>query len=507
MISLKGKKKWEGGRFVSEVNNIHKRILNKATKDPGFSKFIQGLEIDAFEGNKTYEFMFGALSDYYREHREPATKAILETFVYNKLDRQRIPEADRIIYRDTLKEVYTIETNKDEEVFDDLISKHIEQKRTMYAIKMLALQGGDDRALTTFEEMYHKIKKDATVAGRQQVIDVADSESANLIADYIDSIDSGLVTIPVTPYQMATGGLSKGELALIGADSGGGKSLAMVSLAVEYLLSGNTVFYVDLEELQGRKFMRFYKALIGRIGIELKLSESAIQQLMPRDQAGLMFRSGNFQKMLEKYSEVTGKPTGKLMFTRYEPHTLSTAGLRQEMENVTMIQEEDVDVIFVDYPDLLRIKETQDTYRAVGIMFEELRAIAQEYQTVMWTASQLNRKSEGSADLRTGSALQGSIQKKNAVEALLTIGMSNEERTEGFGRIYVDKSRNGNMAGQAIPFKVDLITGLVRGETEQEAHLHETLLATTDTKNKTREEQAFKGNKQGTYNQNLGGKF
>lgn len=85
--------------------------------------------------------------------------------------------------------------------------------------------------------------------------------------------------------------------------------------------------------------------------------------------------------------------------------------------------------------------------------------------------------------------------------------MSNEERTEGFGRIYVDKSRNGNMAGQAIPFKVDLITGLVRGETEQEAHLHETLLATTDTKNKTREEQAFKGNKQGTYNQNLGGKF
>lgn len=126
---------------MSEVNNIHKRILNKATKDPGFSKFIQGLEIDAFEGNKTYEFMFGALSDYYREHREPATKAILETFVYNKLDRQRIPEADRIIYRDTLKEVYTIETNKDEEVFDDLISKHIEQKRTMYAIKMLALQG------------------------------------------------------------------------------------------------------------------------------------------------------------------------------------------------------------------------------------------------------------------------------------------------------------------------------------------------------------------------------
>lgn len=492
---------------MAEVNNIHKRILNKATKDPSFSKFIKGLEIDVFEGNKSYEFLFGALSDYYREHKEPATKAILETFVFNKLDRQRVPESERSEYQTSVDEVYTIEANKDEEVFDDLISKHIEQKRTMYAIKMLALQGGDDKALATFEEMYHKIKKEATVAGRQQIIDVANVDNAGTIADYIDSIDKGLVKIPVIPYQTATGGLSKGELALIGADSGGGKSLAMVSLAVEYLLAGNTVFYVDLEELQGRKFMRFYKALVGRIGNELNLSETAIKQLIPREQASMVIRSGNFQKMLDRYAEVTGKPTGKLLFTRYEPHTLSTAGLRQEMENITMVQEEDVDVVFVDYPDLLRIKETQDTYRAVGIMFEELRAIAQEYQAVMWTASQLNRKSEGSSDLRTGSALQGSIQKKNAVEALLTIGMSTEERTEGFGRIYVDKSRNGNMTGQAIPFKVDLLTGLVREETPQEAQLHETLLATTDTKNKTREEQAFKGNKQGTYNQNLGGKF
>ena len=37
---------------MTEATNIQTRILNKATKDYGFSQFINKLEVDVFEGNK-----------------------------------------------------------------------------------------------------------------------------------------------------------------------------------------------------------------------------------------------------------------------------------------------------------------------------------------------------------------------------------------------------------------------------------------------------------------------
>lgn len=467
---------------MTEATNIQTRILNKATKDYGFSQFINKLEVDVFEGNKYYEDAFSALTQYYREHKSPATKDLLETYLLNKLDRRNIDEGERLPYKEAINEIYTVDTTEDGQVFDGLINDFIYEKRFMNAQKILALSGGTKEAMNKFDASYKQMKKDATLSDQQKVIDFADESTSELVAEYIENINTGIIDIPLKPYQVATGGLAKGEMGIIGADTGAGKSLAMVSLAIEYVLSGKDVVYFDLEERQARKFMRFYRAFLGRISIELGTSEDVVKQLVPTQEAATMIKSGNFNKLLDAYAEKTGRERGHLYFTKYMPHELTTSGLKQAMENITMVDGKNADIIFVDYPDLLRINTGEDMYRAVGLMFEELRAIAQEYEAVMWTATQLGRRGKDASDIRTGNDIQGSIQKKNAAEFVGIINLKDDERESGFGRIYIDKNRNGGNTGELIPFKVDRLTGLVRAENDLEEVQHQSILANNKTK-------------------------
>ena len=466
---------------MPEANNVQKRILNKATKDPSFSAFIEKLEVNVFEGDRYYETVFNSLVNYYREHKTPATKDILETYVDNKLDRQNIGDGDRASYKSAVNDIYTVDSEGDSEVFDEIINDYIYSKRFMYAQKTLALEGATPEAMDKFDRTYAKIKKEYSQSASDATIDFTNPENNNSIADLIRDINVGLVDIPVKPYQEATGGIGKGEMGIIAADTGSGKSLALVSMAVEYVLSGKSVMYVDLEERPARKFMRFYKAILGRIAIAFNTNETMLKSMLPIQEAEAMFRQGGFTKLIQAYAEKIGKPTGSLFFSPYQPHTLTTSGLRQAVENLTMVEGNEVDIIFVDYPDLLRLPPNDDIYRATGIMFEELRAIAQEYNLVMWTASQLNRKAKDNKDIRTGNDIQGSIQKKNSAEFIAVINLKDEEREMGFGRIYVDKNRNGNNTGEIIRFKVDSLTGLVREETENEVIAHDAILANKES--------------------------
>lgn len=461
--------------------NIEKRILNKAAKEPDFAKFISNLEVNIFEDNKTYSETFAALKDYYREHKNPATKDILETYLYKKLDRMNVPEVNRTDYNLAIEDVYSVNDEKDDQVFDEIITKWISKKRMMQAVKVMALAYDDDneKAFDKFDKSFTQIKKDAQSTGQHDVINIMDESQGRKISDYIRDVNKGSIEIPVEPYQEATGGLSRGEVGLIAASSGGGKSQALVSIAAGYALRGFNVMYVDLEELPGRKLMRIYRNMLGYFEEKIDaMSMEYVENLASNERAIEMFSgSDGFQKLVNKYKKVTGLEVGELMFTRYGPRKLTTAGLRQVLENKTMIDGVRVDVIVIDYPDLLKHEIGNNESLSVGILYEEMRSIAQDYNSILWTASQLGRRKDTTGDIRTGDDIQGSIQKKNAVEFVGVINYTHEEFEEGFGRIWVDKSRNGGNYSDVINFKTDKVTGRIRGETPDEAREHEGILA------------------------------
>jgi hypothetical protein len=254
-------------------------------------------------------------------------------------------------------------------------------------------------------------------------------------------------------------------------------TMSMVSLATSYLMSGKDVMYIALEELTGRMVLRIAKSVLGAINAEDKslISDELLSKLTFSDKIEETLQTGLYHKLVAKYEEHTGKKMGKFIFTRYSPHSISLEDLRQVVSDTIVTEGRNIDILMVDYPDLLNTPGSIDNEAIVGgRTYEGVRAIAQDFDVVGWVASQVNR-SASQQDTIDRNSLEGSYRKINATEFFGFIQKSNVEFENNLIRIYTDKSRNGE-AGSMAYGKIGRFTKFIELEDEDEQRLHESML-------------------------------
>lgn len=472
---------------------LQTQILSKAVADPDFAKFIGKLRgVDLFEGNPEVVEVFSVIKDYYKQHNEPLVKSLLEYELGAKLDRKQVSEQNRDQFTDVVEEVYTIQKEDASEAFNEKILNYIRKTRLTESIKRLALGELTEDAMDKFHSEYTKIMLESDKTGLAPIVNMTKSvvdETTNKeviaesskVLEALNGISKDVIPLTDSPFAIATGGgLAKGELGGIGASSGGGKSLNMVSLANAYIEKGYNVLYVALEELEGRMYSRFYKAMMGRA--HQLHPEANIEEWLTPEGTIKAFEDGGatWNNTLQSIEAVTHVKRGELFFTRYPPRQLSVAGLKQLINDLMVSRGEKIDVIMIDYPDLLNFTAGNSESETGGLLFQEMRAIAQEFNVVMWVATQLNRMKSDSG-LKTEDNLEGSFRKMNILESLFILNSTAEEFDQGFSRLYIAKDRTGGRKGQVINMKIDKDTGLVRNETDRERAVHESLLANQPT--------------------------
>lgn len=461
-----------------ETTLIQQRLIAKAIEEPSFYKKIKDLDVDLFEGNIQLGKVYQVVKDYYLENGDitPSLDA-LTLYATKKLDRGNNDTSAYIEMNNTLKGVYVVES-EDQKVFDEQISAYIKRLRLTTSLKSLLGNDLSEEAITKFEKDFDVIRNESANTGLHEIVDFMNPDNKEYIADKIRGIDLNTLAIPNNEgfSKALGGGLAKGEMGAISASSGTGKTMNMVSLAMAYISGGYNVMYIALEELEERMYSRFFKAYIG-------YAQKLIPGINPEDlikgndmMAGL-YQNGFFESLVNTMSQESGVQQGNLTFTRYSPHTLTVDGLRQVIHDNIVTRGNPVDVIIVDYPDLLSYDTRNGESEAGGKLYEELRAIGQENNVVMWVASQLNRGA-GIEGIKTGSSIEGSYRKRNSLELSLVVNSTSAEYEAGFTRMYVDKSRNGGNTGEMIHFKVEPYTKVVRGETPEEASQHANILQT-----------------------------
>ena len=103
----------------------------------------------------------------------------------------------------------------------------------------------------------------------------------------------------------------------------------------------------------------------------------------------------------------------------------------------------DPDMVIVDYGDLLRpmryLKEKRNELESI---YEELRAIATEYEIPVWTASQTNR-SGLNAEVITMESISEAFNKCFVADFIFTISRTIDDKTTNGGRMFIAKNRNG----------------------------------------------------------------
>jgi archaellum biogenesis ATPase FlaH len=270
----------------------------------------------------------------------------------------------------------------------------------------------------------------------------------DLGTDYFEDPKARLLRIKEQNGQMSTGwpsldhilfgGFNRGELNILSAPSGGGKSLFLANLAINYVLQGMNVLYVSLE---------LSEELIS------KRIDSMITQIPARD----IFKQIDEVDMRVR---VFGKKHGKLQI-KYISSGKSTNDIRSYLRELEVKTNRKMDVVLVDYLDLLMPISAKISAENLFIkdkyISEELRNLAMEKNCCIISAAQINRQGSGESTFEH-SHISGGLSKIQTADNVFGIFMSNTLREQGKYQLQLMKTRNSSGVGKSLELDYNVDT-------------------------------------------------
>tara|TARA_R110000851_G_scaffold80140_1_gene176490 strand:+ start:81 stop:1457 length:1377 start_codon:yes stop_codon:yes gene_type:complete len=266
---------------------------------------------------------------------------------------------------------------------------------------------------------------------------------------------------------LCRGGLGKGELGVVIAPTGAGKSMVLVHLGSQAIKLGKTVIHYTLELADTVTASRYDSCITG-----LPLSE--------------------LHSFKEEIYEQVQDMEGTLIVKEYPTKSASTRSLRTHLEKLRM-REILPDLIIIDYGDLLRpISGKSEKRHELESIYEEMRGLAQEFNCAVWTASQTNR-SGLNAEVITMESISEAFNKCFVADFIFSLSRTVEDKQSNTGRFFVAKNRNGP---DGLVFPVSMTTSNVQIKVLQSTGEEQRALSTRDQSEVLREKyKKFRDNK------------
>lgn len=231
------------------------------------------------------------------------------------------------------------------------------------------------------------------------------------------------------------GGLGRGELGVICAPTGVGKSHFLVQLGAAACLDGLNVNHYTFELSETAVGLRYDSHFTGIPSNEIPLMKNEVLNIEDNMKLG--------QLIIKSY------PTG----------TANIQTLRAHIER-TILQNHKPDLIIIDYADIMRSTRHFDALRfELKLIYEELRNLAMDLNLPIWTASQSNK--DGATAEVVGLENMSEAYGK-AMVADVVIGMSRKptEKALGTGRMFIAKNRAGQ-DGIVYPIRINTATSTI----------------------------------------------
>ena len=251
------------------------------------------------------------------------------------------------------------------------------------------------------------------------------------------------------------GGFNRGELNIFCAGSGGGKSLFLANMGVNWALQGLNVLYLTFELSEGLVSMRLDSMMTGISTREVFKSIDDVELKV---------------KML-------GKKAGNLQ-VKYMPSGKNCNDIRAYLKEYQVKKGCKPDVILIDYLDLmmpLSVKVSpSDLFVKDKYVSEEIRNLAMETQCITVTASQLNRSAVEEIEF-DHSHISGGLSKIMTADNVIGIFTSRAMKERGRYQIQFMKTRSSSGVGQKVDleFNVETLRISDLGEDEQESSFNQ----------------------------------
>ena len=217
---------------------------------------------------------------------------------------------------------------------------------------------------------------------------------------------------------ISKGGLGKGELGVVIAPTGAGKSMVLVHLGAQALQAGKSVVHYTLELADTVVANRYDSCITGYHLNDIKVFSEQI------------------------YDDLKDLP-GKLIVKEYPTRSATIQTIKNHIEKMKN-QDFLPDMIIVDYADLIKPEGSskEEKRHQLESIYEELRGISQEAGCPIWTASQTNR-SGLNAEVITMESISEAFNKCFVADFIFSVSRTVGDKNTNGSRIFIAKNRNG----------------------------------------------------------------
>ena len=393
-------------------NTFQVQLINQIVLDKEFSHTIMDVLETSYFDNKYFKMIVAMIKEYFQKYQSTPTFDTLEQIAKSEISTEMVLK----IILDTIRQVK--EAPFDGSVFvQEKALKFCKQQELQKAMKQAQkiIDEGDFESYDKVEELV----RDAIQVGEKDMGtgDVFANLEVVLDEDFRSPIPIGIKGID----NLLKGGLAKGEIGVILAPTGVGKTTILTKIANTAFNMGFNVlqvFFEDNPKIIQRKHFTIWT------GIEPD---------------NLVFHK---EKVFEKIHEIQNSMRNKLILKKLPSDSLTMLQIKNQVRKM-IADGTKIDVIIMDYIDcVMPEKVLGDEWKSEGSVMRHFEAMCHELGLVGWTATQGNRSSI-SSEVVTTDQMGGSIKKAQVGHVIISVAKTLQQKELNLATIAITKSRIG----------------------------------------------------------------
>ncbi len=393
-------------------NTFQIQLLNQIIEDKDFASSIIDVIEPSYFDNKYFKIILQMVKEYHKKYESAPNFETLSQIVKSEVTQEMVAK----IVLDTLKQV------KDAP-FEG--SQFVQEKALKFC-KQQELQKAMDKANKIITEgdfeSYDKVEglvREALQVGQSDkgMSDIFTGLETVLEEDYRHPIPMGITGID----RLLKGGLAKGEIGVILAPTGVGKTTILTKIANTAFNMGYNVlqiFFEDNPKIVQRKHFTIWTGI------------------PPDDLAN------HRDEVMGKITEIQETMKNRLVLKKLASDTMTMGQIKNQVRKM-IADGTKIDLILLDYIDcVLPEQSAKDEWKAEGSVMRAFEAMCHELNLVGWTATQGNRSSI-SSEVVTTDQMGGSIKKAQVGHVIITVAKTLQQKELNLATIAITKSRLG----------------------------------------------------------------
>tara|TARA_B110000858_G_scaffold34357_1_gene38379 strand:+ start:7142 stop:8518 length:1377 start_codon:yes stop_codon:yes gene_type:complete len=393
-------------------NSFQIQLINNIVVDKDFANSIVDVIDPKYFDNQYFKIIMQMIKEYHIKYEHTPTFATLEQLTKSEISS---PMAQKMVF-DMINEIKESPIEGSTFVQEKSLKfcKQQELQKVMSKAQKI-IDKGDFESYDHLEEMV----REALQVGE------VDSGTADVFANLDEVLDDDYrhpIPIGVAGIDnLMKGGLAKGEIGVILAPTGVGKTTFLTKIANNAFNLGYNVlqvFFEDNPKIIQRKHFTLWTGI-------------APDNL-----------SGRRDEVMDKVKEIKENTINSLTLKKLPSDTVTMSQIKNQVRKM-IAEGNKIDMIVIDYIDCISPdKNLGDEWKSEGSVMRGFEAMCHELDIVGWTATQGNRSSI-SSEVVTTDQMGGSIKKAQVGHVIITVAKSLQQKEMNLGTIAITKSRIG----------------------------------------------------------------